>query len=188
MSKHPESESTPHEHEQPITQVPETIRRIADSEDRKLAWHFFVFFSRIEYALKRSDRFLNTSEGDAQPNWDKFGSHYDRVFQLRSEPELQMAVDYFIAHPPRKQVIANGRLAWSEPLEFNEKGPLLTWLLLSVRRVRNNLFHGGKFPMIPVADPSRDQDLLRNAMIILTAALSLDGTVERFFDEGFANH
>jgi hypothetical protein len=34
--------------------VPESIRRIADSDDRRLAWEFFVFFSRFEYALKRT--------------------------------------------------------------------------------------------------------------------------------------
>ncbi len=34
--------------------IPDSIRQITDSEDRQLAWEFFVFFSRFEYALKRT--------------------------------------------------------------------------------------------------------------------------------------
>ncbi len=30
--------------------IPAAIQRIANSDDRRLAWQFFVFFSRMEYA------------------------------------------------------------------------------------------------------------------------------------------
>ena len=56
----------------------------------------------------------------------------------------------------------------------------LTWLLLMVRTVRNNLFHGGKFPLIPVSEPSRDSTLLHHSITILAACLPL----ERTFNSG----
>ena len=163
--------------------VPDAIRRIADSEDRKLAWHFFVFFSRLEYALKRSGRYLKERTQDAEPNWDKFASEYNGVFRTDSSRELRGAVDYFLKDPPRKQLQLNGRMGWSEPLKYDGNEPQLIWLLRMIRCVRNNLFHGGKFPLIRMSDPSRDRDLLLNSMAILTACLSLNPDVEEHFLE-----
>ena len=45
--------------------VPDAVQRIADSDDRKLAWTFFVFISRYEYALKRTREFVKEN---ADPN------------------------------------------------------------------------------------------------------------------------
>ncbi len=162
--------------------VPEAIRKIANSEHRKLAWHFFVFFSRMEYALKRSGRYLKPGSADAQPNWDKFGSEHDGDFKPDDLPELKRAVEYFRQNPPRKQIVVGGGLNWSAPQSYAANEPLLKWLLLMIRCVRNNLFHGGKFPMIPISDPSRDRDLLVNAIIILRAALALDVNVQQQFE------
>ena len=67
--------------------VPRSIRRIADSEDRKLAWQFFVFFSRFEYALKRTPRYLRGTTSGAQPNWDRFGADYDEAFHSSATGE-----------------------------------------------------------------------------------------------------
>jgi len=164
--------------------VPESIRRIADSADRALAWHFFVFFARFEYALKRDIRYLKTGSGDAEPNWDKFASDHNRDFLPSSSSDLNAAVDYFLAEPPRKQIRENSTMNWSPPQHHDGKEPLLIWLLRMVRCVRNNLFHGGKFPLIRIADPSRDRELLLKAMTILNASLLLDREVESHFAEG----
>ena len=117
-------------------------------------------------------------------NWDKFGSEHNSAFRQHSTPDLDAAVDYFLAEPPRKQLRKNSVMNWSEPQHHDGKEPLLIWLLRMIRCVRNNLFHGGKFPLIPVSDPSRDRDLLLKAMTILSAALSLDSAVESRFAEG----
>lgn len=165
-------------------QVPPAIRRIASSEDRKLAWQFFVFFSRMEYALKRSGRFLlKARNNEAKPAWDDFGSSHDAAFKATVSPEVTEAVDYFRTNPPRKQIVNGDTLSWAESEKYNERDPLLTWLLVMIRRVRNNLFHGGKFPLIPIAEPSRDQELILHAIAILHAALSLDNDVQRIFLE-----
>lgn len=169
----------------PITiPVPESIRRIADSSDRSLAWHFFILFARFEYALKRDPRYLKAGIGDAEPNWDKFATDHNSLFAPDSSPSLAAAVQYFLNEPPRKQLRKNSVMSWSDPQHHDGKEPLLIWLLRMIRCVRNNLFHGGKFPLIPVSDPSRDRELLLKAMTILTAALLLDSTIESKFAEG----
>ncbi len=155
--------------------VPEAIQRIAASEDRILAWHFFVFFSRFEYALKRCDEYLTVS---AQPNWDKFASDHANQFDNLESIALKAAVTYIKENPPRKQLQQAGKLSWSEPQVYDTREPLLLWLLRMVRCIRNNLFHGGKFPLIPISDPSRDRELLLNSMYILESCLSLNRKVE----------
>lgn len=164
--------------------VPESIHRIADSADRHLAWHFFVFFSRFEYALKRDVRYLKSGVDHAVPYWDGFAADYNEVFQSTMSPPLVTAVEYFKLHPPRQQLRSNLGMDWSEPSIYDGKEILLKWVLCMVRRVRNNLFHGGKFPLIPMPDPSRDRELLINAMVILNACLALDTKIMRLFEEG----
>ncbi|MGH8771200.1 MAG: hypothetical protein ACRD8U_24160 [Pyrinomonadaceae bacterium] len=164
--------------------IPDSIRRIADSEDRKLAWYFFVFFSRFEYALKRHSQYLMPGTGDAQPNWDRFASDHATKFDPTSTPALGIAIKYFKTSPPRKQLRNNGEMSWSEPIQHDGREPLLVWLLRVVRIVRNNLFHGGKFLMLPVSDPSRDRNLITNAVVILDACLKLDPSVNSKFNEG----
>lgn len=165
--------------------VPEAIRRIADSNDRRLAWLFFVIFSRFEYALKRHPEYLMPGVGNAEANWDRFGADNHACFDASTALSLRSAVEYFVAHPPRKQIRTNGVMSWSEPQAWDGRGPKLVWLLLMVRLVRNNLFHGGKFPLVPILDPSRDRDLLLHAITILNAALTLNSEVARAFSEDF---
>lgn len=168
----------------PSFTAPESIQRIANAPDRRLAWEFFVFFSRFEYALKRNHRFLQPGTGNAEANWDRFASDCNAAFVALDLPQLQAAKDFYRAAPPRKQLRANGSMSWSKFQFWDEKEPLLVWQLRVVRTVRNNLFHGGKFPLIPISDPSRDRDLLIHAIAILAVCLSLDGPTELIFHEG----
>jgi hypothetical protein len=164
--------------------VPDVIRRIADSEDRQLAWNFFVFFSRMEYALKRSGKYLKKGTDDAQPNWNGFASDYKHNFNPEGSAELQAAVKYFQDQPPRKQLRVGDKMSWSDRQQYGGQEPLLIWLLRMICCVRNNLFHGGKFPLIPISDPSRDREVLLNSLVILEASLPLDSEVQTQFYDG----
>ena len=126
------------------------------------------------------DRYLTVGAG---PNWDKFASDYASQFEHLESEALKAAVIYFQDNPPRKQLQQAGELSWSEPQEYDAKEPLLIWLLRMVRCVRNNLFYGGKFPLVPISDPSRDRELLLNSMHILESCLPLSPTVESRFYE-----
>jgi hypothetical protein len=54
-----------------------------------------------------------------------------------------------------------------------------------LRRVRNNLVHGRKFPETvgPVTDPARDAVLLERSLVILNSLLNLDAHVRNYFIE-----
>jgi hypothetical protein len=160
--------------------LPEIVSRIAHDPERGIAWEFFVFFSRFEYALKRVDDFLMPTE--AQANWDRFGSRLNAQFPV-NDPEVAAAIAFYSAEPPRKQIRVNGALDWSAPEARVGNEPLLVWLLRAIRVVRNNLFHGGKFPTFVFTDPSRNGALLRHAISILAAALPLDARVNAMFVE-----
>ena len=121
---------------------------------------------------------------NAEPDWNRFARDHADKFQPNATPALKTAVQYFKGSPPRKQRHADGNLIWSEPIGYDEKELVLVWLRLAVRTVRNNLFHGGKFPGYPILDPSRDRSLIGNAIVILDACLKLDPTVRNKFLDG----
>lgn len=165
--------------------MPEVIKRISNSEDRQLAWQFFIFFSRFEYALKRSGKYLKKDSDFAEADWDNFAKDFSRKFSKFASPELQQAVDYFIESPPRKLKRKGTQIEYSEPWKYNSNNSNYTffeWLLLSIRTVRNNLFHGGKFPGTPISDPSRDRVLLYHSITILNHCFALDDDVKNHFE------
>jgi hypothetical protein len=168
--------------EHPASRLPEVVAKIAHDPERDVAWEFFVFFSRFEYALKRVDDYLMPIDGEAKPNWDRFASHVNAQFPL-NDAQVASAVAFYSAEPPRRQVRQNGALDWSAPQSRVGNEPVLIWLLRAIRVVRNNLFHGGKFPHFVFNDPSRNGALLRHAIVILAAALPLDARVNSMFVE-----
>jgi len=155
------------------------IETLVPKEYRALVFQFFLVFSRFEYALKRA-KFANSSGGKVNANWDAFASKYNAAFDPSQSAELKEACAYFKANPPRKQIIDGDVLDWSDPCKL-AKEPMLTWLLTVLRIVRNNLFHGGKFPIAPIEEPARNPELLRHVLTILDACLPLDAEVKRYF-------
>ena len=146
--------------------------------------NFFFVFSRIEYALNRA-RFTTHQNGKAQPAWDDFADKLDEVgCRLDASPELKAAIKYLRSKPPKKQTVKNGNLSWKLLEQQNETET--QWLLLLVRRVRNNLFHGGKFPEDSggeVEEPGRDRELMKNTLIVLNACLECHSEVKAWFWE-----
>jgi hypothetical protein len=84
---------------------------------------------------------------------------------------------------PDEYFDSTGTMLWSEPRRRGPNERQLIWILLAIRTVRNNLFHGGKFPLIPMPDPSRDRDLLLHSLAVLNTALELDDQVKANFFE-----
>jgi hypothetical protein len=150
-------------------------------EGQTLMLDFFITFSRFECALKTS----NFSSGDADKvsaNWDTFIASIRPTFDKNKNAQLSQAVDYLIQNPPRIQMIDNGQLGWRDRV-FNPNDPDINKLSLSIRDIRNNLFHGGKFNGNYQADISRNYILLKNAITILNDWLSLNDQVRQNFLE-----
>jgi hypothetical protein len=145
---------------------------------------FFLIFSWFEYALKRAGYLKN--QKDAEPDWDSFsGKINGSLSSLKNEyDEFRNAVDYLNDRPPGKQSVkkeANGTMYLvsrvSKP-QGNEARVLTTY----IRRIRNNLFHGGKVPF----DPKRDPKLIKSATTILKHILEIDAAYEvrRCYESG----
>lgn len=150
-------------------------------EDHEPVFAFFAVFSRFEYALKRSG-FLKRDAGRAEPNWDAFVNSLGGRLVRVGDAQFIEARRILLSKPPKTQVVAQGQLGWqdTEPRrgESEER-----YLLRLVRTVRNNLFHGGKYPFGPVEEASRDKQLLRASNAILQACLALSPQVDSLFKE-----
>lgn len=159
----------------------QAAERIAKSEDRLRAYIFFLFFSRFEYALKRAG-FVGASD-EAKADWEKVARQYPRLLAELTDGRFRAAIDYLRDSPPKKQIVSNGRLAWETDRYTGlfDIGRVLTL----VCRIRNNLFHGGKFPEGPEDDTSRDRELLDAGLTVLQACLDADEHLRRYFLEEF---
>lgn len=146
-----------------------------DPEDARLIFEFFMVFSRFEFALKRSGYFRGDSSR-AVPDWDKFCIAFQDRYYTTITPEFQQACEYYTTYPPKKQVVQDNQVVWKENVQGNNESEF-AWIIRSIRAVRNNLFHGGKFPY----DQVRDNTLLFQGLVILHEIMSYDKNLERKF-------
>ncbi len=142
-----------------------------------LAGELFRTFSRFEYALKASG--FHKGNGDAEANWRSFAESVTHTFENPAGEDLREAIRYFLSHPPKKQVVAHGELAWTESVPQTDL--LSDRILTYIRRVRNNLFHGGKFNG-RWFEPQRSHELLVHSLVILRACLDGSEEVKEAFD------
>jgi hypothetical protein len=149
--------------------------------DPQLACAFLGVFARFEYALKAAE-FLQGDDNNAEPDWSSFARSIAEPFTAAQEAELSHAVAYLLDQPPRKQVILDGRLEWrAAPPDNNLSRAEQVFLM--VRRVRNNLFHGGKFLPPEGNNHDRDQLLVHHALAVLQACIRLHPAVAAAYRE-----
>jgi hypothetical protein len=122
-----------------------------------LVYEFFFVFSRFEHSLLVTS-YIADRNGNAFADWDRFARELNDSFNLALSPDVERAVRYYEEDPPKKQVVHLGRLAWKNVVP--DTNGRLERLLLLVRRVRNNLFHGEKFGVLLEGDSQRDAHLL----------------------------
>lgn len=157
------------------------------SVNRDLLLDFFLTFARFEFALKSAGFFQRPRRADpadpqdAHPDWDCFATSVRQTLESDTTAEFREASDYLLMNPPHREVVVDGRLAWdTKPppphLPFADR------VLLAVRRVRNNLFHGGKFGVVHDADPSRNAQVIRTSAIVLHACLRAFHDVREQFE------
>jgi len=141
--------------------------------DDRLLLDFCCAFSRFECALKRAG-FAKGDEHRVDPDWSCFAKTLLAHRPEELSPILKVG-HYLIEEPPQKQTLTNGRLGWSAAMDTSVSE--IERLLLSVRRVRNNVFHGGKYPDPDgdVPDVVRNPKLLACCINVLVAVLDLPG-------------
>jgi hypothetical protein len=146
------------------------------SEDSNLIFEFFMVYSRFEASLKQAGYYYIKREGHVAPDWRKFSEQVKDKFKPNLTPELHEAFNYYLKFPPKIQIVENERLGWKQNHKRENETDFI-WVVRSVGVVRNNLFHGGKFPW----DQLRDVTLLSHGLTILYACLELDKKVEDRF-------
>jgi hypothetical protein len=158
-----------------MTNSPATPKDIADpllshiAGNSQLVIRFFVVFARFEYALKRAGFATQTDRG-IRIDWTGFAKRISD--SIEPSDDYLAAAEYFKSQPPRRQVIgSNGQLDF-EPKQSYQNPLSAPELAVLVARVRNNLFHGGKFPISPVFDSARNRDLLEGGLVILSEFLA----------------
>jgi hypothetical protein len=142
--------------------------RLNSKYNLALAEEFFFIFARFEYSLKIVG-YRKREDGEAESDWAKLSKDLEGTFRNPPSVELAKAIDYFMQHPPKKQMVRNSNLKWEENLPPTKL--LADKVMIYVRRVRNNLFHGGKFGTQYLEDPERSEELMKYGIVILNSCL-----------------
>ena len=147
--------------------------------DRELVFKFFAVFSLFEYALKQSGYIPPEStkvKRKVEADWTRFVKDTQGKFDPSSSPALKEAVSYLLTYPPMKQKIENGDVVFKRSAP-NANSTDTEKLSIYIRRVRNNLFHGGKANY----QRPRDTELIQHSIVILESWSQLDRNVQQAF-------
>ena len=125
---------------------------------------FVATFSRLEYALKASGKFLRWTK-DAEADWIAFATDIESKINNSINCQLKKSIEYILNNPPQKQTNENGVIKW-KPVDASQRNRTKN-LIMYICRIRNNLFHGGKFVGGYLEEFDRDFTLVKCALLIL---------------------
>jgi len=141
-----------------------------DSDLSGLAFDFFYWFSRFEFALKENQYLKSHKPGsNADPGWGE----YVMKWQLNYNPSAE-ASEILKLLPQRQIVLAEDALDW-KPLDLAGCKSSLDAVVLCLKTIRNNLFHGGKHSCKGWDDPMRNHALLTSGKAVLSQLAALGG-------------
>lgn len=146
----------------------------------ELACKFLAVFSRLEYALKASGYAVG-NESRIDPAWDRFANEIDGTFANLQNEVVAEARNYLLSSPPRKQVLKDSRVIFQDQ-RIDENQRKAQQVLLMVRTVRNNLFHGGKHLPDGEKEPNRNFHLVDSALKVLEACSALNTEVRAAYE------
>ncbi|MFY0665583.1 MAG: hypothetical protein JXQ97_13240 [Natronospirillum sp.] len=148
----------------------------------EITYEFLGTFARCEYALKGSG-FARGGDSSVEANWDAFALNIDHNFRSVADPIFREAVDYLLAEPPRKQILRNGRVKWKDTPP-DRSLPQAQQVLLMVRRVRNNLFHGAKIWSPEYSNRERDIKLVKAGLVVMKWCMQINDEVNMAYEVG----
>lgn len=126
---------------------------------------FAISSSGFEYALKAAN-YVTCRDGRPEPDWDRFARDLVDLGSIADDLRLVHAMRDLYDLSPKKLVCEN-REVWFQRVDNEAPSNAATLRLL--RRARNNLFHGQKFPW----NQDRDEPLLQICLRILESIISL---------------
>ena len=148
------------------------------ADDKALVFDFVGYFSRMEYSMKRAGC-IKPNTNKVEVSWDVFIERNQHAFQ---NCDLNELCPTLYNDPPKNLVFdENGEVCWQDVPPEGSAVSLLT-LSLSLRRVRNNLFHGGKYHGDGVHGFDRSSDLLREGIDLIKHMALMDEGVKHFWN------
>ncbi|MDT0683098.1 hypothetical protein RM543_10405 [Roseicyclus sp. F158] len=135
----------------------------------------FKVMMRLEFALKEIGYCKTAGNQKAEVDWDRFAN--ERLgASFFNAMKAEGSVNVLLQTPPKRQIgDGQGYLSWKQVGAVSN----IQELVGSLRRVRNNLFHGGKS-----GDPDKDRDdvLVGNALSSIDAILRHDHDLRMMFE------
>lgn len=154
---------------------------------------FFVIFSRFEFSLKQSGYIVVKPEGQAaEPSWDAFVKKYKNEYIVNASfaESFNYLTEEFTA-PNRQIVKINGTdenginilgTTWKKQT-IDTNSPSIKMVVDSIKLVRNNLFHGGKYGDESCNNPERTSALINHSINVIWSLAALDMDVSAYFQE-----
>lgn len=147
----------------------------------KASLFFLGTFIRMEFALKEAGYKQKGSHRHdnvyvAQAAWDRYANS-DELGESFFKAAINFAPT-LINKPPRYNVIIDNTLDWEDAKPLLNAVELFT----AVRRVRNNLVHGGKsqYP-----DEARNPTLIAESQAVIAESLKRQTTVRMIFERRY---
>lgn len=138
-----------------------------------LALEFLGTFSRLEYALKVT-KFLLQNGSEAKADWVKFSKEIKDKTINHSAKEFQ----YLLSYDLKRLESSSGSPEW-KLFDTSKTTNDIDTVLLKIKQIRNNLFHGGKYAP---SDNSNDNLLLGHSIKVLLEIKSLLPEVNTAYD------
>lgn len=135
---------------------------------------FSVAFSLLEFAIKECYPVLGSQ--NAEPNWPAFAKQQPSLVDVAEEPTVRQAITNLLDKPPKVQTPVNGRPVYRPRGLPPDRAEALT---VSLRRVRNDLFHGGK-----PGYTEEDRKLVNAGLVVIRGYLTLYDDVRVAFLSG----
>jgi hypothetical protein len=135
-----------------------------------LAFDFFFWFSRFEFALKENE-FLKTQTvgANADPGWKEFADKFSAVYAASASAKRLLELS------PNQQTVGPGNSLKWKPITFPRGTTQLHQVVRLLKTVRNNLFHGGKHGGGGWDSPQRTEELLKVGITVLDELAVLGG-------------
>lgn len=138
------------------------------NELKLTCFEFFYWFSRFEFALKEGGYVKRGPYDAALPDWNKFRDKFSTAYAVSQEARL------LLADPPQQQTFEDGHCKW-EKTDLSREQSDLGKVILIIKTIRNNLFHGGKSSQDDWDNPDRNIFFLNNGKKVLDSLANMAG-------------
>ena len=148
------------------------------TQHKDIYFDFFYYFSRFEFALKKVGFKKKGSYKVVLADWSKFSKKYKKKYTISEE-----AKELISLKPKCFVYTGRGEIGWRD-LKTRSDFPLLSCVVLYLKTVRNNLFHGGKHNPEGISNPDqaeRDKKLVEVGKTVLDELARLDPEIESIY-------